>query len=587
MLFIWVIIEQIHAFKGDEMKKLFFYRIVLFSLLLIFLSTPATAKTMSILVYPFENTGDKKYSWISAGMTDTVINDLMGIREVSVISNADRKKIMEETKFILSGLVAEETMVKVGKLIGANVIFTGSYTVSGKNIRVIARLINVETGKTESSAKLDGSLEKIFDLQDKVVFTLLADTGKMNIPDVNPVRIAETEKKKIEEKPRPETTAYELYAKGLELQETNPKEALAYFMKALDIDKNYVHVLINAGFTAGSTLSLFDEALGYLTRADNILKSREATNTTDYATLMSNIGIVYRSKSDLDRALKYYMDSQAIEDRLGLQNTARYAGLMMNFGVVYWSKGDLDRALKYYMDSQAIEDRLGLQNTADYAGLMMNIGLVYRSKGDHDRALKYYLDSQQIRDKLGLQNTANYATLMMNIGIVYWSKGDHDRSLKYYLDSLQVMDKLGLQNTDRYADLMINVGIVYWSKGDHDRALKYYLDSQQTRDSLNVQNTDGYASLMMNIGIVYGSKGDLDRALKYYLDSQQMRDKLGLQNTVGYASLLFNMGRLYEKQGDRRMAGRYYKNSYDSYVRAGYIGPLKDNALGNAQRLGY
>ena len=62
------------------MKKLFFYRIVFLSLLLISLSTPATAKTMSILVYPFENTGDEQYSWISAGMTDTVINDLMGIK---------------------------------------------------------------------------------------------------------------------------------------------------------------------------------------------------------------------------------------------------------------------------------------------------------------------------------------------------------------------------------------------------------------------------------------------------------------------------------------------------------------------------
>ena len=59
-------------------------------------------------------------------MTDTVINDLTGIKEVSVISNADRRKIMEEAKFSLSGLVADETMVKVGKLTGANIIFSGS-----------------------------------------------------------------------------------------------------------------------------------------------------------------------------------------------------------------------------------------------------------------------------------------------------------------------------------------------------------------------------------------------------------------------------------------------------------------------------
>ena len=373
------------------MKRLSFYRILFLTLLLfIFLPTPAIAKRMNILVYPFENTGDKQYSWISAGMTETVINDLMGIREVSVISNADRRKIMEETKFILSGLVAEQTMLKVGKLTGANIIFTGSYLVSENNIRVIARLINVETGKVESSAKLDGILEKIFDLQDKVVLTLLSETGKVTIPDVGPVKIAEAEKKKIAEKPRPKTTAYELYAKGLELRDTNPKEALAYYKKALEIDENYVSALIDAGFTAGRTFNHFDEALDYLTRADKALKSRRATKTFDYASLMMNIGIVYKSKGDLDRALRYYTDSQEIYDRLGLQNTADYASLMNNIGNVYWSKGDLDRALKYFMVDQEIEASLGLQNTGGYARLLFNIGLLHEKRGNKGMAGRYY-----------------------------------------------------------------------------------------------------------------------------------------------------------------------------------------------------
>ena len=526
------------------MKKPFF-RIFILSLLFISLSTPAIARKMNILVYPFENTGDKQYSWISAGMTDTVINDLMGIREVSVISNADRRKIMEETKFILSGLVAEETMLKVGKLTGANVIFTGSYLVSENNIRVIARLINVETGKVESSAKLDSILEKIFDLQDKVVLTLLSDTGKVTIPDVTQVKIAEAEKKKIAEKPRPKATAYELYAKGLELEDTKPKEALAYYKKALDIDKNYVDALIEAGFTAGSTLNFFDESLGYLNRANTILKSRKASNTTDYASLMMNIGIVYMDKGDLDRALRSFMDSQQLWQRLGLHNTAEYASLMMNIGIVYAKKGDLDRALRYFLDNQQIRDGLGLQNTAGYATSMMNIGIVYAKKGDFDRALRYYMDAQQIRDRLGLQNSSDYARLMINIGIVYRSKGDLDRALRYYMDSQQIFDRLGLQNTAEYA------------------------------------------SLMMNIGIVYSTKGDHNRALRYYMEDQSIEDRLGLQNTAGYARLLFNMGILYEKQGNRGMAGRYYRSAYDSFVRAAYIGRDRDDALKNAQRLGY
>ena len=46
---------------------------------------------MNILVYPFRFNGDKNYSWIAAGLTDTVISDLHNISAVSVFSDDDRK----------------------------------------------------------------------------------------------------------------------------------------------------------------------------------------------------------------------------------------------------------------------------------------------------------------------------------------------------------------------------------------------------------------------------------------------------------------------------------------------------------------
>jgi TolB-like protein/tetratricopeptide (TPR) repeat protein len=527
------------------MKKSFLLITSIFPLFFFLFTTPCPAKQMNILVHPFENTGDREYSWISAGMTDTVITDLTRIKDISVVSNQDRKKVLEEMKFIFSGLVEEDRMMKLGKLTGANVIFTGSYLVSGNRIRVHARLINVETGKVESSAKIDGTLNEIFDLQDRVVFTLMGATEKITIADIKPVKLTEQDKKKIEEKQRPSITAYEWYAKGLEVKDINPKEALANFKKALDIDPNYTDALIKAGFTVGYTLNLFSEALGYLEKAERIFEGRNETQSSDYAGLMMNIGTVYGSKGQLDRALEYYLNSQSIMDRLGLQNAARYADLMNNIGGVHGSKGQFDRELEYYLNSQSIYDRLGFQNTASYAVLMNNIGGVYGSKGQFNRALEYYLNSQSIYDRLGLQNTASYAGLMASIGVVYGSKGQLDRVLEYDLNSKFIYDRLGLQNTA------------------------------------------SYAGLMMNIGIVYSSKGQLDRALEYYLNSQSIMDRLGLQNTVGYAGLMYVMAMLYEQRGQRDMAGRYYRLAYDTYVRSDYSGGWKDKALNNAKRLGY
>ncbi len=476
------------------MKELFFYRVFIFSLLFMSLSTPAIAKKMSILVYPFENKGNNEYSWISAGMTETVINDLMGLRDVIVISNEDRIKIMEETKFILSGLVAEQMILKVGKLTGVNVIFAGSYLVSDNKIKVIARLINVETGEVESSAKFDGTLEKIFELQDKVVLRLLSDAGRMSIQYVSRVRVAEAEKKKIVEKPRQKTTAYELYAKGLELKDTNPKEALAYYEKALDIDEDYVSALIQAGFTAGYTLTMFDEAMDYLTRADEILESKNTANNIDYAMLLRNIGVVYKSKGDLDRALRYYLDAQEILQGLGLQNTPNYSTLIMNIGSVYEIKGYHDRALRYYTNSKQIQEGLGLRITANYATLIMNIGRVYNSKDDIDHSLRYYRESQRIFDMLGMQNTPGYADLMNNIGLVYDSQGDLDRALRYCMDSQQIFDRLGLQSTSGYAALLFKIGQLYEKRGETDMAGRYYRKSYDSHVRAGVMGSDSDAA---------------------------------------------------------------------------------------------
>ena len=330
------------------MKKHFFLITFAFILFFFLFTTPCPAKQMTILVHPFENTGDKEYSWISAGMTDSVITDLTHIQNISVVSNQDRKKALEEMKFVFSSLAEEDKMIKLGKLTGANVIFTGSYLVSGNRIRVYARLVNVETGKVESSTKIDGTIDGIFDLQDKVVFALIGETEKITIADIKPVNLTEQDKKKIEEKPKPKSAAYEWYAKGLEVQDTNPKEALTNFKKALDIDPNYTDALMSAGWTAGNTLNLFSEALGYLEKAERIFKGRNETKSAGYANLMMNIGIVYWNKGQLDRALEYYLNCQSIMDKLGLQNTADYANLMYNMAVLYETKGQRDMAGRYF-----------------------------------------------------------------------------------------------------------------------------------------------------------------------------------------------------------------------------------------------
>ncbi len=142
-----------------------------------------SARKPNILVYPFQYSGDKNYSWISAGMNATIISDLGRMNNLSVFSDEDRRSAIKEIELGMSGLIKDGDAVRVGGIMGANLIFAGNIQMLGKAVRVTARLINVETAKTEKSIKLDGRIDEIFSLQDRVVLALIEEAGKIEIND--------------------------------------------------------------------------------------------------------------------------------------------------------------------------------------------------------------------------------------------------------------------------------------------------------------------------------------------------------------------------------------------------------------------
>lgn len=553
----------------------------------VFITSPILAKTMTVLVYPFENTGDKKYSWISTGLTDSVISDFAKINDVNVISDQDRKTAMKELEFARSGMVDESTIAELGKITGANIILTGSYQVIGEKIRVNAKLMNVETSKIENSIKLDGTIDTIFDLEDKIVIGLLKETNKMNIADVKPIIIKDDILKKIEDKPTSNVSAYEFYSKGREVQDTNPVEALNFFRKALAIDPNYTSALTEAGFTAGNTLNYFSEAIDYLNRADSIFKKKGEANNEEYSNLLLTLGVLYWKMGELDKALSVDRQSKVLKEKLGLVNTLDYAILTMNTGLVYWSKGMLDQSLDFYNKAKNTMDSLGENNTSTYSLLMMNTGLIYWNRGELDTALEYFEKSKKIKDDLNLQNTTGYALLMLNMGLIYYEKNDYDQAMDYYLKDKSISESLGLQKTHDYSLVLNNIALIYWGRNDFTTALKFYNQAKQTEESLNLQNTGFYSMLLMNMGLIYDSQKDLDKALDYYQKSKNVRDKLGLQNTKDYGSLLYNFARIYEMQGKADQAGEFYRKAYNAYSSAGYSGPWLNYSLENAERLGH
>ena len=435
---------------------------------LLLTASSSYAKTMAVLVQPFSNDGTAQYSWLSAGMTNTVISDLGSFSSIRVITESDRKQALNELALSQTGALDENSMKKIGKMLGADLILTGSYMVNVPKIRIFARIVNVETGSIEKTLKVDGTMDSIFDVQDKIVIGLMENAGSLRLEGVHSPLIDDAALQRLAAKQRPALSAFELYSKGLEVEYTDPSRAFDFFRQAISIDETYADALIQAGYISGSMYNRFDEGLGFLTRADDILAKRGETSDQHYADLMTYKGIVHAGKGSNAAALDCYVRARRIYDKLGILKTEGYSALLQNIGNVYQNLYDYDQALKYSLKAKEILDQIRRQNTNNYASILQCIGNVYQCKKEYDQALQYYTLSAKTYESLSLENTANAAMLSNNIGNIYYGKGNFDLAIENYSRAEKIYVKLSQQKTVIYGHLMFGFALA-WNKKETGR----------------------------------------------------------------------------------------------------------------------
>jgi tetratricopeptide (TPR) repeat protein len=143
--------------------------------------------------------------------------------------------------------------------------------------------------------------------------------------------------------------------------------------------------------------------------------------------------------SGYSKALDYYGRSLAIREELG--DKAGMGDSLNNIGIMHKSKGDLDKALDYYGRSLTIQEELGDKAGMGYS--LNNIGIVHSDKGDYVKTLDYYGRSLAIREELGDKRGMGYS--LLNIGIVYSDKCDYDKAAEYLEKSLAIQKEIGFK----------------------------------------------------------------------------------------------------------------------------------------------
>ena len=183
-------------------------------------NTQADGVTVGVLY--FEKHSDmKELEPYRAGLTDMFISKFKELMpEMNVVERTKLDNIMSEHQLTEMGAIDTETAQKIGRLLGAQTLYYGSFTTVGKKMCLDARLVRVETGEVLSAGnnRCDITDENVFETVDKVaklVTTRMKADYKELVADI-------------------------YYSKGRTAEENGDKEgAIGFYKQALKLSSSH------------------------------------------------------------------------------------------------------------------------------------------------------------------------------------------------------------------------------------------------------------------------------------------------------------------------------------------------------------
>ncbi len=254
-------------------------------------------KEKSIIVLPFENISpDPDQDYFSDGLTEEIITDLSHIHDLLVISRSSAMTF-KGTKKKISEIVRE---------VNVHYALEGSVRKAGNNLRITAQLIDGINDSHIWAEKYSGSLDDIFDIQEKV---------SRSITDSLKIKLSPEDKKKLQERSIDNAFAYDRYLRAYAEILSWSKDRICLGLKLMEEGIEIAGP--NAIIYSGIALAHFQFANIGIDQEENFRKSEEYVQKAleidpDLAEAHFVYGNIYMA-SDPHKAIKHY--SQAYNSK--------------------------------------------------------------------------------------------------------------------------------------------------------------------------------------------------------------------------------------------------------------------------------
>ena len=358
-------------------------------------------------------------------MSEDVLDRLARVADLRVASRGDAWSLPENAP---SELVRRRLRVAY--------FVEGSVRVVGDDLRVVAQLIDSETGRHIVSRQFDRTIENHFEVQNEITGLIVA-TLKVALPAADPdVPLLGTEGVDVD--------SYVLYRQGMEalylpVTSDSISRAIGLFQEALKRDPGFA--VAHAGLCTA-----------YLERYQPQHDSADVAHATDACAaavaaggrlpaVYVAVGRLNAAQGAFDKAESAYKSARQIDPR--------HVAALQGLAYVREQLNDVDAAKTLLEDAIKIQPGNWLLYNS-LASLQFDAGR-FRQAADELQHAAYL-------------NPDNYV-LQSNLGGALILAGDFDAAAKVYEKSLELE-----QNDEAYS----NLGVVYYLRGDYARSAELH-----------------------------------------------------------------------------------------------------------------
>jgi len=425
----------------------------------------------SIAVLPFVNLStEKDNEYFSEGLTEEIIMNLSKLQMLKVIARGST------IRYVAEGKTHKQTAIDLG----VQYLLEGSIRRQGRELRITAQLTDALRDVYVWSETYRGTMEDIFDIQEKVA---------AEIVQALQLRLSPDETQNLKKRFTENTRAYQLYLQGRffwnKRSEEGLKIAIKYFEQAIEEDPNYA--LAWAGIA--DSYSLLSE-FGNIPRKELYPKAEAAVNKA--LELDNRLAEVHTSLASLLMLSKWDWANSQKEFKFALELNPNYATAhhwysqwFLNMGRLEESLRLISRAAELDPVSRAILKDKGLalyynrqydeaielasrtlELDPNYAAAHRLLSLAYQGKGMFDEAV--------IENQAWGALTGNKVESTVSLAQLYAVSGQVEEARK--LIEIVEQDKLLVDQVYR------GLALVYAALGENDTAFTYLEKSYERHE---------------------------------------------------------------------------------------------------------